>query len=175
MADTVNRDPQTPAPRRRRKHRKRWQENLLKVGKVLGTLLLIGVTTGLIMACFAAVYIQTAIIPNADLDLGDISLNLSSTMFYTDRQTGERTVYLTINGGQNRVLVDYEKIPENLVNAAVCTEDKRFYSHHGVDWIRTARSAISMFTGGSIQGGSTITQQLIKNVTQYDDVTVKRK
>ncbi|MEG2958386.1 MAG: transglycosylase domain-containing protein [Oscillospiraceae bacterium] len=168
-------DGSAPAVRRRRQRRPRWQEVLIKVGKVLGTFLLIGLTTGLIMACFAAVYVQTAIIPNANLDLGTISMDLSSTMYYTDRETGERTVYLTVNGGQNRVLVDYEKIPENLVNAAVCTEDKRFYSHHGVDWIRTARSAISMFTGGSIQGGSTITQQLIKNVTQYDDVTVKRK
>ncbi|MEG1396430.1 MAG: hypothetical protein RSC82_05565, partial [Oscillospiraceae bacterium] len=89
-------DASAPAVRRRRRRRPHWQEVLLKVGKVLGTMLLIGLTTGLIMACFAAVYVQTAIIPNANLDLGEISMDLSSTMFYTDRETGERKVYLTV-------------------------------------------------------------------------------
>ena len=46
---------------------------------------------------------------------------------------------------------------------------------HGVNWKRTLKGVLLMFTGGDIQGGSTITQQLIKNATQYDDVTVKRK
>ena len=44
-----------------------------------------------------------------------------------------------------------------------------------MDWKRTSKAVLDMFTGGDISGGSTITQQLIKNLTQYDDVTVKRK
>ena len=54
-------------------------------------------------------------------------------------------------------------------------EDETFWKHHGVNWKRTLKGVLLMFTGGDIQGGSTITQQLIKNATQYDDVTVKRK
>ena len=60
-------------------------------------------------------------------------------------------------------------------DALVAIEDKRFYTHKGVDWFRTAHAALNMFTGGSTFGGSTITQQLIKNLTQQDDITVQRK
>ena len=60
-------------------------------------------------------------------------------------------------------------------DALVAIEDKRFYKHNGVDWFRTAHAALNMFTGGSVFGGSTITQQLIKNLTQQDDITVQRK
>ena len=67
------------------------------------------------------------------------------------------------------------EIPQDLKDAAVAIEDRRFYTHHGVDWWRTAQAVVSMFTGGDIQGGSTITQQLIKNLTNENDVTVKRK
>ena len=71
--------------------------------------------------------------------------------------------------------MNYEDIPEDLINATVAIEDRRFWEHNGVDWKRTAAAILYMFTGQDIQGGSTITQQLIKNLTQYDDVTVKRK
>ena len=71
--------------------------------------------------------------------------------------------------------MDYEEIPQHLVNAAIAIEDKRFWTHPGVDWRRTGSAVISMFTGGDIQGGSTITQQLIKNTTGYKETTVKRK
>ena len=60
-------------------------------------------------------------------------------------------------------------------NATVAIEDRTFREHHGVNWRRTLYGVILMFTGQDIQGGSTITQQLIKNFTGYDDVTVKRK
>lgn len=52
---------------------------------------------------------------------------------------------------------------------------KRFYKHNGVDWVRTAKAVSLMFTGKHIQGGSTLTQQLIKNMTSDNEVTVKRK
>jgi penicillin-binding protein 1A len=58
----------------------------------------------------------------------------------------------------------------------VAIEDKRFYEHHGVDWYRTVAAFMNMFLSNDDNfGGSTITQQLIKNITEYDDVTVQRK
>ena len=54
-------------------------------------------------------------------------------------------------------------------------EDKRFFDHHGVDWITTMRACIDIFLGKGDAGGSTITQQLIKNVTGNKEVTVRRK
>ena len=172
---TTNHRSTSPQPRRRRSKGRRIAGT---IGKVLGTLLLIFLCTGAILACYAVVYVQTIIMPQAEQVISSLSLldvSLSSTMYYTDKNTGEQVEMLTLRGSEDRVWVEYDEIPKNLINATVAIEDKRFYKHSGVDWIRTAYGVLSMFTGRDIQGGSTITQQLIKNMTQYDDVTVKRK
>lgn len=163
----------TPRPRKR-KNRSEGKEILLTVGKVLGTILLVGALTSAILGCFAAIYVRSYIIPKANVDFADFSLDLSTTLYYADT-AGDRQELRTIYGGANRVWVEYEDIPQHLIDATVCTEDKRFWSHKGVDWIRTGKSVLAMFTGGSIQGGSTITQQLIKNLTSDNEVTVQRK
>lgn len=157
------------------KARRRRDGKVRRALSVLGTLFLVFAITCSFLACFAAVYIKTVILPQTELDVADYPMNLSSTIYYTDPETGAVSEYETLHGDQNRVWVSYADIPQNLIHAAVSIEDRRFYDHHGVDWIRTAKSIFTMFTGGSIQGGSTITQQLIKNLTTYDDVTVKRK
>ena len=145
------------------------------VGKVLGTILLIGVLTCAFLACFAAVYIKTVILPDAHVEAQSYSTALSSTIYYTDKTTGQAVELQNLYGTQNRVWVTFDQIPKYLRDAAVAIEDKRFYEHNGVDWIRTAKGVVSLFTGADIEGGSTITQQLLKNMTTYDDVTVKRK
>lgn len=145
------------------------------VGKVLGTILLIGVLTCAFLACFAAVYIKTVILPDAHVEAQSYSTALSSTIYYTDKTTGQAVELQNLYGTQNRVWVTFDQIPKYLRDAVVAIEDKRFYEHNGVDWIRTAKGVVSLFTGADIEGGSTITQQLLKNMTTYDDVTVKRK
>ena len=166
-----------PAPRPRKPRRKNPSPAvavLSTVGKVVGTLLLIGVITGIILVCFAANYIRTVIIPEAHLEANFV-MNQTSTIYYMDSETGEYVEHLSLHGTENRILVDIKEIPEDLINATIAIEDETFRDHHGVNWKRTLYGVILMFTGGDIQGGSTITQQLIKNATQYDDVTVKRK
>lgn len=157
-------------PRRPKKGRGRGGLAL----RVIGTLLLIAMTTGAILCCFGAVYVRTVIIPNASLDLGDFTLRENSVMYYADDsgQYQELGQVLTSISSQ---WVEYEEIPEDLKNAAIAIEDRRFPTHNGVDWWRTAQAVFSMFTGGDIQGGSTITQQLIKNLTEDNETTVKRK
>lgn len=144
------------------------------VGKAVGTVLLVLLITGVILACFAMVYIKTVILPQAHLD-ANFDMNLSSTIYYMNPDTGEYEEHLALHGAENRTRVTYDQIPQNLVNATIAIEDERFLTHNGVDWKRTLNGVLLMFTGQDIQGGSTITQQLIKNATQYDDVTVKRK
>ena len=144
------------------------------VGKVVGTFLLVMLITGIILACFAMVYIKTVILPQAHLE-ANFDMNLTSTIYYMNQETGEYEEHLSLHGAENRKKVTYDQIPENLVNATIAIEDERFLTHDGVDWKRTLNGVLLMFTGKDIQGGSTITQQLIKNATQYDDVTVKRK
>lgn len=73
--------------------------------------------------------------------------------------------------------VDIEDMPENLVDAYVSIEDERYYSHHGIDIKRTGGAILSYITsfGHSSYGGSTITQQLVKNLTGDTTDSITRK
>lgn len=141
--------------------------------KVCGTLFLIVLTTFVFFCFIFSLYIKNIILPQAEISLTSFSPKLSTTLYYkTDSDWNE---YERLFSSENRIWIEYSEIPQDLINATVAIEDKRFWTHHGVDWIRTVKGGISMFTGGQIEGGSTITQQLIKNMTQKDEVTVKRK
>ena len=169
---------QRQAPRgkvRKRRRRPIWLTIIVRFFQLVGTLLLVGVITGCLMACFAVVYVKTAVMPKAYLNLDDYTMNENSVIMYKDKETGELKELQTLTGKENRELIEYEQIPEDLINAFVAIEDKTFWEHNGVNWKRTAGGLFYMLTGRSIQGGSTIDQQLIKNLTQYDDVTVTRK
>ena len=152
------------APRRRRSRRPRRAHGRLSF--ILGTLLLVFLCTGAILCCFAAVYVKTVIFPMADLSLDDFTLGQNSVMYYTDPDTGEDKELVTLLSDTSSIWVDYDDIPQDLINAAVAIEDKRFWDHSGVDWRRTSKAVLDMFTGGDISGGSTITQQLIKHLTE---------
>lgn len=72
--------------------------------------------------------------------------------------------------------VDIERVPTHLVQAVVATEDHRFYRHSGIDYVGTFRALLhNLFAGKTVQGGSTITQQLAKNVFLTHDRTYRRK
>jgi len=143
--------------------------------KVLLTLILIALCTGVILCCFGAMYIKSVIIPEADLNIDDYPLGENSVMYYTDKATGQSVELCTLATTTSSIWVDFEDIPKDLRNAAVAIEDKRFYEHPGVDWKRTLNAVKDMFTGNDISGGSTITQQTIKNLTNFKETTVKRK
>lgn len=150
------------------------------LGIVLGTLLLLGMVTGLFVAGYAKTYVEDVIIPQAEeaqttLNTQAYDPKLSSNIYYLNSETQNWETMKTLYAGENRVWVPYNELPQNLINATVAIEDKRFWDHHGVDWKRTLGAVYYMFTGQDVQGGSTITQQLIKNLSQNDDVTVKRK
>ncbi len=81
-----------------------------------------------------------------------------------------------LHGDENREYVTLDQIPKNMQQAVIAIEDERFYEHNGVDIQGFARAAYSTLTGKQMQGGSTITQQLIKNnVTKVTHNTVKSK
>ena len=88
------------------------------------------------------------------------------------RELAEEELY----GEYRCVYVDYGEVPSYMKDAFVSIEDKRFYSHKGVDWKRTLSAGFNYFLkfSGSF-GGSTITQQLIKNVTDKDEYSFRRK
>ncbi len=143
--------------------------------KVIGTILLIFLVAGMMFTCVFAYYVKTCLVPSFDLSLEDLKLNESSTLWYQDA-SGEWRELATLSGSEKRVWVDYEDLPWYLEKALVAIEDKRFYEHKGVDWYRTAGAFVTMFAKmDTSYGGSTITQQLIKNLTGKDDVTIQRK
>ncbi|NLH02076.1 MAG: PBP1A family penicillin-binding protein, partial [Clostridiales bacterium] len=143
--------------------------------KVLVTLFLIFITTGLLFTCIFAYYVKTNLSQDLDISLDEMTLNLATTVWYKD-ENGNNMPLATLHGKENRVWVDYENIPPYMEKAAVAIEDKRFYDHKGVDWYRTVAAFGNMFLSMKNDfGGSTITQQLIKNLTKEDDITVQRK
>ncbi len=157
------------------KKRRRRGSRAAMVWRVLGTILLVGLCTSALLCCFAAVYINKVIVPVADLNLADFTYEENSVMYYQDRSTGQYVEMTNLFSTTDSVWVDLEDMPQYLVDAAVAIEDRRFWTHPGVDWVRTSKAVLDMFTGNSISGGSTITQQLIKNLTDYNETTVKRK
>lgn len=149
-----------------------------RVGIILGTFLLIFVTTCAILACYGAIYVQNVIMPEvkeSSINMVTSETDLSSAIYYYDQSSDSYVTAQTLYASENRVWVPLEDIPQNLIDATVAIEDKRFWSHNGVDWRRTAAAVKYMFTGQRIQGGSTITQQLIKNLTGNNETTVRRK
>ena len=139
--------------------------------KIIVTVVLVLLTTMLLLVCIFAFYVKTSLVDELDISLDDFSLSESSTVY-----DSEGNVLATLSGSENRIWVDYEDIPEDLEHALVAIEDKRFYDHKGVDWYRTVGAVFNMFLGMRDNfGGSTITQQLIKNLTGDNEVTVQRK
>ena len=146
------------------------------VGKIVGTIVLVGTLSALIFACIFASYIKNDLSEQVDFSVEGFSLDQTSVIYYQDRTSGEWKVLKDLYGEENRVWVSYEDIPRNLKYACVAIEDKRFWDHNGVDWLRSGRAGIDLFMGNkSLYGASTITQQLIKNLTREDEITVRRK
>ena len=143
--------------------------------KLIGSVVLVLILAGLLFACIFAYYVKTSLTPNVSLSLEDYQLAESGTIYYQDA-AGVWQELVTLQADQDRVWVDYENFPWYVEKAVVAIEDKRFYEHKGVDWYRTSGAFIKMFAKMETQfGGSTITQQLIKNLTGNDEVTVQRK
>ena len=149
------------------------------LSRILITLVLIGVLCGCFCGIAFAMYVHIYINPSAQETAAEISkglgLNLNSFIYAKESDSDEYTLYETIKGKENREWVDSDKIPDTLKNAVVAIEDERFYKHHGVDWVRTIGAVKGWLLGGTQYGGSTITQQLIKNITADNDYSVKRK
>lgn len=103
--------------------------------------------------------------------------NLNSTNSPLTTQIFDRNGQLLyrIYDGKNRTLVKLDQLPPDLVNATIAIEDKNFWAHPGVDLYGITRAAMNFFRGGDLQGGSTLTQQLIKNTLLTPERTWQRK
>lgn len=108
-------------------------------------------------------------------DVDDINLDYNSILYYTD-DDGNLVEYDQISGTANRIWADIEDVAVDLQNAFIAIEDERFLTHPGFDAPRLAKAVFNyVVKRDNSFGGSTITQQLVKNLTKDDAVRPDRK
>ena len=151
---------------------------LSAIGTTFLTLFLIIVITSCVVAVALSVYITQFADSMYDVDLrGDFELSYSSFVFAYDKEKEEYVGIVQLSADENRIWVDLEEIQKHTLDALVSTEDKRYYEHAGVDWTRTVGATMSEIfgIGDTLGGGSTITQQLVRDITGETQVNVGRK
>ncbi len=177
-----------PAPQSTQRRSRRKEEKKGGFGRFIGrfflaifTLCLVGVLTAAIFVAIFMRYVDNNLRGHVEVDVSAYNPSVSSELYYNDPTNPDAdadgwvmydTLFLK---AENRIWVTLDEIPEDLQKAFVAVEDKRFKTHHGVDWHGIVRAIKSTLTGGDVQGGSSITQQMIKNVTGDNQNTVKRK
>ena len=143
---------------------------------VIGTLVLTAVCTVLIFAIIFMAWVNSSLKGRAEVYIDEFETAVSTELYYQDAETEEWVMYQTLfMDGEDRIWVGLDEISDHLENAAIAIEDKRFERHPGVDFKSTIRAIVYTLSGRSIQGGSTITQQTVKNVTEDNQDTVLRK
>ena len=175
---------QNTSPAKKKKKRRRKQHRGLTVFfTVFLMLFMIGVVTGGLVAydIFTDVGIlsfgpvdtskEVAGVDYIDLD-AYVANQSQTTIIYGNDEDGNEIELARLHGTENRIWCSLDEVCEDMKNAVVALEDKRFYMHDGVDWVRTIGVVVEYHFS---QGGSTITQQLIKNLTGENSRTFKRK
>ncbi len=148
--------------------------------RIIGRVILWMVCLGIIAVCAisvaAAMYLAKVTAGDETLlDLNSIKLNYATRLMAYDRDTEEWYEYQRLYASDNRVWVNFEDMPDELIDVLVWSEDRRFWTHNGVDLRRTIMAFLNEYIlkgyfYENTQGGSTITQQLIKNITDDTDV-----
>lgn len=159
---------------------------LTYIMNALLTIFLIGAVCGIIVGTVFCIYIKNYVDPEIDSSLlVGASSDTTTRIYYMDYETEEDRISedgtpveiedQRLYSSDNSIWVSYEQMPENLINAFVSIEDHRFFDHNGVDWLRTGRAVFTYFFGAGDFGGSTITQQLVKNLTGDTENSIQRK
>ncbi|MBQ7714563.1 MAG: transglycosylase domain-containing protein [Clostridia bacterium] len=156
------------------------------VMNILLTVLLIGMITAVIVGTVFALYIKNYVDPTIDASLLVTRGTDTTTRIYYTKYDSEEDRILgngvdveienqRLFGSDNSIWASYDQFPQHLIDAFTSIEDHRFDSHNGVDWVRTGNAVLGFFFGEGDFGGSTITQQLVKNLTNEDEPTIQRK
>lgn len=173
-ASSTNRNAtnRTAAKRRSSKRKKsRTNPKMHTIFKIAAIAFVVGMVT----AIAAVVWATWGMDFDFSKSFNRLGLELSSVVYYTD-ENGNEQIYEQLIADENRIWADFDKIPQDMKNAFVAIEDQRFYKHNGVDIKRTMGAAVNViFNGDSSYGGSTITQQLIKNITEDSERSKARK
>lgn len=141
---------------------------LLIINILLIVIISVGCILGGILSGMAYAFVKTA----EEITPEQLMLKGFTTYVYDS----DNNIIIPLQGSKNRELVDFKDIPQDLKDAFVAIEDKRFEEHPGIDFRRITGAVLNFFKpGASRYGGSTITQQVVKNLTGNDQRSVKRK
>ena len=153
------------------------KRNKNKIWRGIKILLIIMITfISFVISLFIAFRFYVTSIKDDIIDLNLKSLKSgASSKVYALNKLGSFEEYKEISGNFNRIWVDFQKIPKHMKDVIIAMEDKRFYKHGGIDFIRTFGAASRALLGKKGYGGSTITQQLVKNLTNDSETTFQRK
>ncbi len=145
-------------------------------GKIAITLVLVGIITVSLVVGAVGIYVTGFVDDEIEFDLNNLQLAYTSLVYAKD-DDGKWMEVADLHGGENRVWKDYTEFSPYLADAIVSLEDKRFYDHEGVDWKRTFGALVNTVINiyGQREGGSSITQQLVKNLTKDDEISAARK
>lgn len=144
------------------------------IGTTISAMLLVLIIAMCIVITGLALYVTRFAETDFDVSLEDAELN-SSTFLYAYDADGNEVPLKQLSSDENRVLIKLEDLPEHVINAFISVEDARFLEHDGVDWKRTVAVTVRMVAYGGTEGGSTITQQLVRDITGDKEVSIGRK
>lgn len=143
-------------------------------GRIFFGILLVILVVGIVCASVISIYGYSFVHGDPVFNLTEEKYSQNQTSFiYGENENGEQVELTRLHGEENRIWVNLEDMSPYMKNAFISIEDERFMKHHGVDWIRLVGVIVKRSNSG--QGGSTITQQLIKNLTDENEVTIVRK
>ncbi len=151
-----------------------------KIGKAFLRIYLSGrlVLTVLGIVAVAGLGVWAGTVLDGEIDESLLATRDRTTRLYYYDEKGEAAELADdrISGYENALWCPLEEMSPHLIDAFVAIEDKRFYSHGGIDWLRTGSAVWQYLHGGEASfGGSTITQQLVKNLTGDSERSVRRK
>lgn len=156
------------------------QKNAIRRRRLRRTVTVMTVTVVCVLTLIAGFALYAAFNIDTDMDISQFENVGSDTVtrlyYYDNDGNAVEMENERIYGSAVTIYTPIDSVPKELQHAFVAIEDKRFYSHHGVDWFRTAAAGVNYFLKTrSTFGASTITQQLIKNVTGKDEYKIDRK
>jgi len=169
---------------KKNRHKKKKKNKLLLVIQklfaiIMTTLLslfLVMVITGTIVATALTVYVLDFMDETTGITIQEMEMSCNSYVYAYDKNN-ELVELHKVSNDLQRIPITIDEIPQHVRDAFVYTEDERFYTHDGVDYKRTFSAFLNMFIHiyDTEQGGSTITQQLIKNLTGDNETSPQRK
>jgi len=163
---------QIKMPKIRKEHKVKKHPKLRTFFKILTIVIAFAIVVGVgivSLMVFGAINVTKDIIDNGHIDLN------YTTIIYAQDANGKQQQFETLQSEENRVWVDLTNIPDYLQKGVISIEDQRFYKHGGFDFLSTSKAAVFYLLHIPSKGGSTLTQQLVKNITGNTQKTPARK